>query len=195
MIQYPGSYETTWIFRCLLIISITFVSACENDEIIKPQAQSEPAEPPLQVREWYPAAKHRQQPAVYAPVPAAGQQPVRVPAYQGNVAQQPWSVTAPQPVYQAPLLVYQPPPVTQYQQPQGWAGQQYVAPLPQPVVPQYQYQYVPRPWGGVTAPNSNQNPAVSTETWPQSGYITPWGVPATGYTGQVPGTVYYGHEW
>jgi hypothetical protein len=45
---------------------------------------------------------------------------------------------------------------------------------------------------------------VSPQAWPQGGYSTPWGVPVTGSpyngsaappTGQVPGTVYYGHVW
>jgi len=195
-----------------LLISVTLISACENEEITKPQTQSEPSEPPLPVREWYPAPKYRQQPGMYVPVPAIQQQPVMAPpAYQGNVVQQPWGLPAQQPVYSAPQPVYRfQPPVTQYQQPQVWANQQPLVTLPQTVTPQYQYQYVPRPWGGLTEPNSNQNPAVATDTWPsgaasQGGYLAPWGVPATGtnsyygvtpgQTGQVPGTVYYGDVW
>ena len=211
MIQRSGSFETTWIWilRFLLLISVTLISACENnDEIIKPEAQSEPSETPLPVREWYPASKYRQQPSAYAPVPTIQPQAVMPPpAYQANAVQQPWGVPAPIPVYSAPQFIYSPqPPVTQYQQPQVWTGQQSVAPLQQPVAPQYQpqYQYVPRPWGNRTEPNSNQGAAVSTQTWPQGGYNTPWGMPVTGSpyngtttapTGQVPGTVYYGHVW
>ena len=172
MIQHSGSFETTWILRFLFIISVALISACENDEIIKPQTQSEPSEPSLPVREWYPTSKYRQQPTAYAPVPATQPQTVMAPPiYQGNVVQQPWGVPAPIPVYSAPQIMYQPQmPGTQYQQPQVWTGQQPYAPLPQPVPPQY--QYVPRPWGSLAEPNSNQ-----------------------GSTGQVPGTVYYGHVW
>ena len=152
-------------------------------------------------------SKHWQPPTVYAPAPAMQQQPVIVPAYQGNVVQQPWSIPAAQPAYRAPPLVYQPPPVTQTQrQPQVWTRQQPVAPTPQAVVPQY--QYAPRPWGGLTESSSNQKSAGSTEAWPQGstpqgGYIVPWGTPvpgsvyngpATGYTGQAPGTIYYSYE-
>ncbi len=71
MIQYSVPFETTWILRILLLISVALISACENEDIIKPQSQTEPSEPPLPVSEWYPAPKHRQQPAVYAPVPAS----------------------------------------------------------------------------------------------------------------------------
>jgi len=220
MIQHSGFSETTWILKFLLLISVALISACENEEITKPQTQLEPSEPPLPVREWYPAPKHRQQPMVYVPVPALQQQPVMTPpAYQGNVVQQPWGIPAQQSVYIAPQPVYQAqPPVTQYQQPQVWASQQPLVTTPQTVAPQYQYQYqyqpqyqyVPRPWGGSTEPNSNQNPAVSTDTWPsgaasQGSYLAPWGVPATGtnsyygvtpgQTGQVPGTVHYGDVW
>ena len=74
----------------------------------------------------------------------------------------------------------------------------------QPTAPQYQYQYSPRPWGSMTGPNSNQNSNVSTETWPQGGYVAPWGMPQTGgnlggapagQPGQPPGTVYYDSIW
>ena len=222
MIQHSGFSETTWILRFLLLISVTLISACENEEITKPQPQLEPAESPLPVREWYPAPKHRQQqPMVYVPVPTIPQQSVMgLPAHQWNAVQQPWSVPAQQPVYSAPQPVYQvQPSVTQYQQPQVWTGQQPVFTLPQPVVPQYQYQYqpqyqyVPRPWGNVTEPNSTQNPAVSTDAWPantwpqgsypQGSYLSPWSVPATGSSygvipgqaGQMPGTTNYGAVW
>jgi hypothetical protein len=192
MIQRSVPFETTWILRILLLISVALISACENEDIIRPQPQTEPSEPPLPVSEWYPAPKHRQQPMMYAPVPAPQQQqPVMAPpAYQGNVAQQPWGIPAQQPVYSAPQ-------VNQYQ-PSVWAGQQPAATWPQPVVPQY--QYVPRPWGNVTEPGSNRNSNVSTETWPQGGYVVaPWGVPQSGGTGsgatagQAPGTVYYSY--
>jgi hypothetical protein len=195
MIQHSGSFETTWIWilRFLLLISVTLTSACGSDDIIEPQAQSEPSEAPLPVREWYPASKYRQQPSAYAPVPTMQPQAVMAPpAYQANAVQQPWVVHAPIPVYGAPQFIYSPqPPVTQYQQP---VAQQY----------QPRYQYVPRPWGNVMEPNSNQGAAVSTQAWPQGGYNTPWGMPVTGSTyngtttapvGQVPGTVYYGHVW
>jgi len=213
MIQHTGFSEITWMLRFLLLISVTLTSACENEEITKPQTRPEPAESPLPVREWYPAPKHRQQPMVYVPVPV--HPVIAPPAYQGNVAQQPWAIPAQQPVYRSPQPVYQAqPPVTQYQQPQVWAGQQPVVTVPQPVAPQYQYQpqyqYVPRPWGSLAGPDSNQNPAVSTEAWPtgtgaQGGYLSPWGVPGTGtnsyygvtpgQTGQVPGTTNYGSVW
>jgi len=204
MIQRSGSYKTTWVLKFLLLISVSLISACENDEIVKPQTQSEPSEPPLPVREWYPAPKQRQQATVYVPVPATQQQPVMAPpAYQGYVVQQPWGTPASQPMYAAPQVVYQPqPPGTQYQQPQVWITQPPVATMPQPVTPryqpqyqpqyQYQYQYVPRPWGSLTEPNNNQNPAVSTETWPQGGYISPWGAPVTGSNNNE---VYYGNVW
>ena len=210
MIQYSGFSEITWMLRFLLLISVTLVSACENKEITKPQTQLEPSEPPLPVREWYPAPKHRQQPMVYVPVPALQQQPVMAPpAYQGDAVQQPWGIPAQQPVFSTSQPVHQTqPPVTQYQQPQVWTGQQ-------PVAPQYQYQYqpqyqyVPRPWGSLAEPNSNRNSSASTDAWPQGGYpqgsyLAPWATPGTGshsyggapgQTGQVPGTVYYGYEW
>lgn len=202
MIQHSGSFKSTWIIRLLFLLTVTLISACENnDEIIKPQIQSEESEAPLPVREWYPVSRYRQQPTAYAPVQAMQPQAVMAPpVYQGNVVQQPWVVPAPIPVYSAPQPVYPPQPsVTQYQQPQVWRGQQPVAPQYQPQY-QYQYQYVPRPWG---EPNSNQG-AAATQAWPQGGYSTPWGVPVTGSTfngaatpptGQVPGTVYYGHVW
>jgi hypothetical protein len=208
MIQHSGSFEATWILRFLLLILATLISACNNDEIIEQPVQSELSETSLPVREWYPAPKHRQQPTAYAPAPTVQPQVVMTPpAYQGNIVQQPWVVPAPIPVYSAPQFVYQPQtPATQYQQPQVWTGQQSVTPMQQPVVPQYQpqYQYVPRPWGSLTEPNSNQGSAASTQAWPQGGYNTPWGMPVTGSTyngptapptGQVPGTVYYGNVW
>jgi len=209
MIQHSESFEATWILKFLLLILFTLISACDNDEIIKPEIQSEPSEAPLPVREWYPASKYRQQQPAYAPVQTMQPQAVMAPpTYQGNVAQQPWVVPAPIPVYSAPQLMYQQQvPGTQYQQPQVWTGQQSVSPLHQPVAPQYQpqYQYVPRPWGTFTEPNYNQGSAASTEAWPQGGYSTPWGMPVTGSnyydgstvapTGQVPGTVYYEHVW
>ena len=154
--HYSGLSEITWILRFMILISVTLISACENEEITKPQTQPEPAEQPLPVREWYPTPKHRQQPMVYVPVPATQQQPVMTtPAYQWNAVQQPWGVPAQQPMYSAPQPVYQAqPPVTQYQQPQVWTGQQPVVTMPQSVAPQYQnqpqYQYTPRPWGSVT---------------------------------------------
>lgn len=189
MIQCSVPFETTWILRILLLISVMLISACENEDIIKTPSQTEPSEPPLPVTEWYPAPKHRQQPAVYAPVQATQQQPVMAsPVYQGNVIQQPWAIPAQQPMYySAPQPAYPAqPPVNQYQ-PSVWAGQQPAATWPQPVVPQY--QYVPRPWGNVTEPGSNRNSNGSTETWPQGGYVVaPWGGATAG---QVPGTVYY----
>ena len=211
MTYFSGLSETTWILRFLILISVTLISACENDEIIKPEILSEPSEPPLPVREWYPAPKHRQQPTVYVPVPAT-QQPfvMSPPAYQGNAVQQPWGISAQQPVYSAPQPVYQAqPPVTQ-QQPSVWSGQQPVIMWPQPVAPQYQpqyqpqYRYTPRPWGSVAEPNNNPDSPVSTDAWPQGGYMAPWGTPATGgnsywttpgQTGQLPGTANYGSVW
>lgn len=206
MIQSSGFSETTWILRFLLLISVTLISACENKEITKPHTQPEPSEPPLPVSEWYPAPKHRQQPMVYVPVPARQQQPVMAPpVYQGNAVQQPWGLPAQQPVYRTPQPVYQAqPPVNQYQQPQVWTGQPPVVTMPQPVAPQYQpqYQYVPRPWGSLTEPNSNRN--SSTGAWPEAGDSAPWSMPESGshgygatggQAGQVPGTVYYNYEW
>lgn len=196
MIQHSVSFRPTWILRLLFLISVTLISACENEENIRPQTQSEPSEPPLPVRDWYPSPKHRQQPTVYAPAQAIQLQPVMAPpAYQGSSVQQPWGSTGQQPVYRSPEPVYQAqPPATQYQQ---------------PTVPQYQYQYTPhqytpRPWGSPTQPNSNQNYNISTETWPQGGYVAPWSVPQTGgnvtgapagQQGYVPGRVFYDSNW
>ena len=205
MIQSSVSFEATWILRILLFISVALTSACEKEDIIKPQSQPEPSEPSLPVSEWYPSPKHRQQPAVYVPVPAAQQPPVMAsPANQGYAVQQPWTLPAQPPVYYtAPVPVYPvSPQVNQAQQPPVWAGQQPAASWPQPVVPQY--QYTPRPWGDVTsAPRTNQNSNASTESWPQGGYVvSPWGVPISGSSGsgvpqgqagQVPGSIYYAY--
>ena len=201
MIHHSVSFNTTWILRFLLLISVALLSACENEENIRPQTQPEPSEPPLPVVEWYPTPKHRQQPTAYVPVPAATQlQPVMAPsAYQGSSVQQPWG-GAPQVIYQAQ------PPVNQYQQPPVWPSQQPGTTYQQPAAPQYQYQYqqTPRPWGSMTGPNSNRNSNVSTETWPQGGYVAPWSMPQTGgyaggapagQPGQAPGTVYYDTNW
>ena len=201
MIQHSVSFKTTWILRLLLLISVTLISACENEENIRPQTPSEPAEEPLPVREWYPAPKHRQRPTAYAPAQATQLQPVMAPsANPGSSVQQPWG-SAPQGVYPAQTPVYQ------YQQPPVWPGQQPGATYQQPIAPQYpyQYQYTPRPWGSPTQPNSNQNSNIPTEAWPQGGYAAPWSVPPTGgnvsgapagQQGQVPpGTVYYDTHW
>ena len=195
MIQRSVSFNTTCILRFILLISVALTSACENEEITRPQTKTEPPESPLPVREWYPAPKHRQQPTVYVPVPVQQQQPVMAPSgYQGNIVQQPWGTTAQQPVYSTPQPVYpSQPPVNQYQQPSVWAGQQ-------PGVTQYQFQHSPRPWGNVTEPNRNQNSAGSTDAWPQGGYYSaPWGSnqsgAAAGHPGQVPGTVFYDYQW
>ncbi len=198
MIQYSVSFRSTWILRLLFLISVALVSACENDENIRPQTQSEPSEPALPVRDWYPSPKHRQQSPVYAPVQAIQLQPVMAPsAYQGGSIQQPWGYTAQQPVYGSPQSVYPAQPtVNQYQQP--------AATYQQPMVPQYQYQYSPRPWGSPTQTNSYQNSNMSTETWPQGGYVAPWSIPLTGgnmsgippgQQGQVPGRVFYDSDW
>jgi hypothetical protein len=208
MIQFSGAFRAIWISRCLFFISIALISACDNEEIIKPQEQTKATEPALPVREWYPAPKHtRQQPLVYAPAPTQQQPVMSAPAYQGSVAPQPWTVPAPQTVYGAPPIAYQPPPVTQYQPPEVWMTQQPVTATPQqaqPRYPSYQYQYDPRPWGSVNEPNSNQRSTQATETWPQGSYISPWGIPATGNpyngspvenTGQAPRTIYYGDGW
>jgi hypothetical protein len=204
MIQYSVPFETTWLLRILLLISVALLSACENEDVIKPQSQPEPADKPLPVSEWYPTPKHRQQPTVYVPVPAAQQQPVMTsPGYQGNVVQQPWGTPAQQPIYySAPQPVYPAQPqLNPYQQPQPvWSGQQPTSSWQLPVVPQY--QYAPRPWGNVTAPGGTRDSNTSTEAWPQGGYVvTPWGAPppgslsggATGQAGQVPGTIYYAY--
>ena len=201
MIQHSVSFNTTWILRFILLISVALISACENEEITKPQTQSEPTEQPLPVSEWYPTPKHRQQPTAYVPFPATQLQPVMAPSvYQGNIVQQPWGTTAQQPVYSAPQYVYPAqPPLNQYQQPSAWTGQQPMAPQYQ-----YQYQYAPRPWGNMTEPNSKQNSTVSTDAWPQGGYSAPWGMPPTGgyvsgspagQPGPVPGTIYYDTNW
>jgi hypothetical protein len=203
MIQHSVSFKATWVLRFLLLISVVLISACDKDEIIKQQTQSEPTEPSLPVREWYPAPKQRQQPPAYAP---AQLQPVMAPsAYQGNTVQQPWGTTAQQPVYSTPQFVYQAQsPVNQYQQPQVWASQQPGVTYQQPMDPQYQYQYAPRPWGNITPPKSSQNATRSTDTWPQGGYVAPWSVPQTGgyqsgtaagQPGQIPGAVYYDYNW
>jgi hypothetical protein len=198
MIHHSVSFNTTWILRFLLLISVALLSACENEENIRPQIQSEPSEPPLPVREWYPTPKHRQQPTAYVLVPATQSQPVMAPsAYPRNSVQQSWG-SAPQGVYP------EQPPAYQYQQTPVWPGQQPGATYQQPTAPQYQYQYTPRPWGGMTGPNSNQNSNVSTETWPQGGYAAPWSMPQTGgnlggapagQPWQPPGAVYYDSNW
>ena len=191
MIQHPVSFKATWVLKFILLISVATISACDNDEVIRPQIpQSEPTETPLPVREWYPAPKQqRQLPMSYAPAPAPVMTP---PANQGSsIQQQPWGGVAQQPVYGELQYRYQPQPqLNQYQQP--------AATWPQPVAPQYPYQYAPRPWGNVTQPNSNQNPARSTDAWPQGGYTGPWGIPAgspAGQPAQVPGSVYYDTTW
>jgi hypothetical protein len=198
MIHHSVSFNTTWILRFLLLISVALLSACENEENIRPQIQSEPSEPPLPVREWYPTPKHRQQPTAYVLVPATQSQPVMAPsAYPRNSVQQSWG-SAPQGVYP------EQPPAYQYQQTPVWPGQQPGATYQQPTAPQYQYQYTPRPWGGMTGPNSNQNSNVSTESWPQGGYAAPWSMPQTGgnlggapagQPWQPPGAVYYDSNW
>jgi len=198
MIHHSVSFNTTWILRFLLLISVALLSACENEENIRPQIQSEPSEPPLPVREWYPTPKHRQQPTAYVLVPATQSQPVMAPsAYPRNSVQQSWG-SAPQGVYP------EQPPAYQYQQTPVWPGQQPGATYQQPTAPQYQYQYTPRPWGSMTGPNSNQNSNVSTETWPQGGYAAPWSMPQTGgnlggapagQPWQPPGAVYYDSNW
>jgi hypothetical protein len=198
MIHHSVSFNTTWILRFLLLISVALLSACENEENIRPQTQSVPSEPPLPVREWYPTPKHRQQPTAYVLVPATQSQPVMAPsAYPRNSVQQSWG-SAPQGVYP------EQPPAYQYQQTPVWPGQQPGATYQQPTAPQYQYQYTPRPWGGMTGPNSNQNSNVSTETWPQGGYAAPWSMPQTGgnlggapagQPWQPPGAVYYDSNW
>lgn len=203
MIHNSGLSEITWILRILLLFSFILTSACGNDEITKPQVQPEATEPPLPVRDWYPSPRHRQQPGIYVPFPVT-QQPL-APAYQGNVVQQPWDTTAQQPVYSAPQILYQAQPLVNQQQPAFWSGQQPVVIVPQPMAPQYQYQYSPRPWGGVMAPNNNGDAAAAaTDAWPQGGYMAPWGAPGTGssgywltpgQTGQAPGTAYYGSVW
>ena len=206
MIRYSGLSATTWILRILVLISVVLITACENDEIIKPQAQSEPTEPPLPVREWFPSPKHRQQPTIYMPVPATQQPPAMAPPhYQGNVVQQPWGIATQQPVYSAPQPVYQSQPPVNQQQPTMWSGQQPVVTWPQSMAPQYQY-YAPRPWGTPTQPDSSQGAAESTDTWPQGSNMAPWGwgtqgtgnnsywvIP--GQTGQPPGAAYYGSVW
>jgi len=209
MIRYSGLSATTWILRILILVSVALISACENDEIIKPQVQSETTEPALPVREWYPAPKHRQQPMRYVPVPAP-QQPAAMapPLYQGNVVQQPWGIATQQPVYSTPQPVYQSQPPVNQQQPTVWSGQQPVVIWPQPMTPQYQYQYqyAPRPWGTLTQPNSSRGGAVTTDAWPQGSNMTPWGWGTQGsgnnsywvtpgQTGQAPGTAYYGSVW
>ena len=199
MIQRSVSFNTTWILRFILLISVALTSACENEEITRPQTQPEPSEAPLPVREWYPAPKHRQQPTAYVPATATQLQPVMAPAAnQWNSIQQPWGTAAQQPVYSAPQFVYQ-------AQPPAWAGQQPGATYQQPMAPQYQYQYTPRPWGNVTAPNSSQKATRSTDAWPQGGDIAPWSMPQTGsyqsgtaagQPGQIPpGAVYYDYNW
>lgn len=197
MIQRSVSFNTSWILRFLVLISVALNSACENEENIRPEIQSEPSDPPLPVTEWYPAPKYRQQPPAYAAVPATQQLPVMAPsAYQGSTIQQPWGTAAQQPVYSAPQFVYQ-------AQPPAWAGQQPGATYQQPMAPQY--QYTPRPWGNVTAPNSSQKATRSTDAWPQGGDIAPWSMPQTGsyqsgtaagQPGQIPpGAVYYNYNW
>ena len=187
-----------------MLISVTLISACENDEIIKPQVPPAKTEPPLPVREWYPSPKYRQQTRVYAPFPATQQPSAMAPAYQGNVVQQPWGLAAQEPVYRAPQPVYQSQPPVSQQQPTVWFGQQPVIVEPQPLAPQYQYQYSPRPWGGVREPNINRDTTTDTDAWPQGVYTAPWGAQGTdsngywlvpGQTGQAPGSAYYGTVW
>jgi hypothetical protein len=199
MIQHPVSFKATWVLRFILLISIAITSACDNDEVVRPQTpETESTEAPLPVREWYPAPKpQRHPPMTYAPV----QTPAMTSSVdQGSSIQQhPWGGAAQQPVYDALQFSYQPQPqVNQYQQPPVTATQQPVVTWPQPVAPQYSYPYMPRPWGNTMQPGSNQNPARSTDSWPQGGYTVPWGVPGgspAGQPAQVPGSVYYDTTW
>lgn len=205
MIRNSGLSATTWILRLLILISVALISACENDEIIKPQAQPETTEPPLPVREWYPAPKHRQQPTIYMPVPATQQPPAMAPPhYPGSVVQQPWGIPTQQPVYRAPQPVYQSQPPVNQRQPTVWSGQQPVVIWPQPMTPQY--QYATRPWGASTQPDSSRGTTGSTDAWPQGNNMAPWGWGTQGngnnsywvtpgQTGQPPGTAYYGSVW
>lgn len=199
MIHHDGSFNAQWIGLFFLFFLASLISACGGNETIDSQVEAEPEEePPLTASEWYPTPKHQRQAAtVY--VPAA---PVMTPAATGIPSQQPWAVSTPQPVYVAPQVVYQvqPQPIQQVQQPSAWSipppattGTQqpqayWYQPAPQAQIQQqpnyYYYQPVQRPWGNPAQPADPQGSAITTDAWPQGGYVvTPWGVPATGFNG------------
>ena len=199
MIQYDGSFDAKWALFFLLFILASLISACGSNEAIDSQVETEPEEPPLTAREWYPTSKYQQQaPTAYAPAATPSAPVMTAPAATGVASQQPWAVNAPQPVYVAPQVVYQvqPQPLQQGQQPSVWGtpappvtqqpqGYWYQpAPQAQQQPGYYYYQPVQRPWGNTTQPADPQRSAITTDAWPQGGYVVaPWGVPATGFNG------------
>ena len=221
MIQYDGSIDAKWVLLFLLFFLVSLISACGGNEAIdSQQVEAEPEEPSLTAREWYPTSKYQQQaPPAYAPSAIPTAPAMTAPAASGLPTQQPWAVSTPQPVYVAPQVVYQAQPLQQGQQPSVWSTQSpavtqqpqgyWYQPAPQAQVQQqpgyYYYQPVQRPWGNSTQPADPQRSAITTDAWPQGGYIVaPWGVPATGFngsgaaTGQVvqpQWTPNYGHPW
>jgi hypothetical protein len=211
MIQHDGSFDAKSIILLLLFLLAPLISACGSNEAIETQAEAEPEEPPLAVQEWYPSSKYQQHPpTAYTPATIPQAPVMTSPQATGFPSQQPWAVNAPQPVYVAPQVIYQvpqPQPQQQVQQPTVWSApapatvplqpQTYwYQPAPQAQVqpqPSYYYQPAPRPWGNPTQPADPQQPAVTTDAWPQGGYIvTPWGVPASGFNapGTTPGQAY-----
>ena len=199
MIQHDGSFDTKWVGLFFLSFLASLISACGSNETIDAHVETEPEEPPVIATEWYPTSRHQQQAAtVYFP-----SAPVMTPSAATAVpSQQPWAVSTPQPVYVAPQVVYQaqPQPMQQVQQPSAWSTpvpattvtQQpqtyWYQPAPQAQVQQqpnyYYYQPAPRPWGDPSQPADQQRSAITTDAWPQGGFVTaPWGVPATGFNG------------
>ena len=214
MIHNDGSFDAKWLLLFLLFSLVSLISACGGNEAIETQAEAEPEEPPPIAQEWYPTSRHRQQvPTAYAPAAIQPAPAMTSPAATGIPSQQSWAVSTPQPVYVAPQVVYQVQP-QQVQQPSVWSypapattvTQQpqtyWYQPAPQAQVQQqpnfYYYQPAPRPWGNPAQPADPQRSAITTDAWPQGGYVvSPWGVPATGFngTGAPSGQVFQPQVW
>jgi len=209
MIQRNESSNTTRLVSALLLFSLVFVNACGGDEVVENSIQTVPAEAPLPVREWYPSVKVRQYASPYAPVPVMQQAPLGMPPPGYPVTRQ----AVPRPVYNSAWPVYpQFPPQPQTNPASGWTAIQpaVIAPAPtywqlprtaqQPAQPNY--QYVPRPWGEPVPADPNRT-VISTDSWPQGGYVLPWGTAppgsdanaVTGGAEQQPWSVYQGYAW
>jgi hypothetical protein len=142
-------HHTGWVF---LVCVILLAGACSDDApVAEPETKAKSAEqqPDLPVREWYPTPKHAKPRFKISPAQPPAQMPMtQQPSYKAApVPQQQWNM--------------------QPQMQWNGSGQQWQAPVQQPVVPQ-QYQYVypqqpeQRPWGSV--PNSTQQ-GTATDYW------------------------------
>jgi hypothetical protein len=184
----------------LLVVSLLMLGGCGGDEAIesvRPEPSTVQEQAPV-VREWYPSPKHQTHAPAQVPFVASPQAPAASGYAAPTVGQ--W---AGQPVYVAPQTVYQVQPAQpQYPQastvwstPQPATAPQTYWSAPVPVQPQMYYAPVARPWGNPVVPADPQQPAITTESWPQSGYTAPWSV-QPGMVLQpyntVPG---YGHVW